>query len=87
MCFKCESAQQYVSDGVDSTGADVFCMDVAVRQATQRISCYDFNAGVAFGAFVCAVAATTFNAMLLILSETSSATCQYDDNACALTSS
>jgi len=34
MCFKCESAQQYVSDGVDSTGADAFCMDVAVRQAT-----------------------------------------------------
>jgi hypothetical protein len=34
MCFKCGSAQQYVSNGVDSTGADAFCMDVAVRQAT-----------------------------------------------------
>jgi len=60
---------------VDSPGADAFCINVAVRQATWRTSRYDFNAGVAFGAFVCAVAATTFTAMLLILSEASSATC------------
>jgi len=36
---------------------------------------------------VCAVAATTFTAMLLILSEASSATCQDDDSAYALISS
>jgi len=41
---------------------------------------------VAFGAFVCTVAASTFTAML-IHSEASSAACQNDDSAYAHTTS
>jgi len=57
------------SHSVDSTGADAFCIGVSCMSGYLTNSCYDFNAGVAFGAFVCAVAPTTYTAMLLIYSE------------------
>ena len=58
-----------VSHGVDSTGADAFCIGVSCMSGCLTNSCYDFNAGVAFGAFVCAVSPTTYTAMLRIHSE------------------